>query len=617
MDDVIFRSFAFDLASRDAGAQEAMDACCIRCVLSTDSPVRVRGPDGEPVMESLDHSPACVDLTRFPLPCVEDHSPARTAIAVAENPQLVDGKLHAVMRFGSQSRAQEVLADVRGGIIRSLSIGYQRRAYAPSGPNAIKVTAWTPTHVSPVGEPADPGALFIRSKEKAMTEPAPIPKVDDAAVRAAVSEIAKTAESLGLRTSDYISLPVDDARSKMLSDVAGQRAAAMATPKAPAVTSLSVDESEKHRDAIVEAYSARCGQKASNLQGNPYAGKGLASIGRRYARQIGVRGAEDWEAKESAEFVLGKRDAGNNVLASFPNFVLGTTITRIVGRGFEQNADSLVFPKITEKQMVPDFRQFSVGGMGTGNLQKTAENVPFPELAKVEGYYNSTVKMWGGTLSVSLQALINDDTNAFDRSLRQAGLQANKTIERRVIQKLLMGTSTSEATSTWTSNTTSGCSPVFTTADTLAAARAKIGLGPAALMAKVGLDGNPLNNMTRYFLAGPTSGQYLAALKAQAGGQAVGNGFGAIPDLLVSAHLESSTLTGNSTSSYYCLAGPEVTGLVLSMISGYDTPQVEAYDMAATAALGWKVWLPFEADLWNVTNGAGTVIIPGAQQATT
>jgi hypothetical protein len=225
--------------------------------------------------------------------------------------------------------------------------------------------------------------------------------------------------------------------------------------------------------------------------------------------------------------------------------------------------------------------------------------------------------MWGGTLSLSMQAMINDDTLAFDRSLRNSGVVAQKTIERRVIQKLLMGTSTSEATSTWTSNTTSGCTPVYTTADLIAAARANIGKAPAAMLGKVGLDGNPIGNMAKYLLAGPTAGQYLAGLKQAVGGQTVGNGYGAIPELLVSPLLEASALAGYSTTTYYALADAMTSGLIVSYINGYESPQIDEYDSGATAAKNWRIWLPFEADLFNFTNTAGTVIIPGAQQATT
>ncbi len=80
-----------------------------------------------------------------------------------------------------------------------------------------------------------------------------------------------------------------------------------------------------------------------------------------------------------------------------------------------------------------------------------------------------------------------------------------------------------------------------------------------------------------------------------------------------------SSLTGNSTSTFYGLADPnEVTGLVLSMINGYESPQVQEYDPGAVGARKWKIWQPFEADLFWFTDPDGsTKRIPGAQQCTT
>jgi hypothetical protein len=100
------------------------------------------------------------------------------------------------------------------------------------------------------------------------------------------------------------------------------------------------------------------------------------------------------------------------------------------------------------------------------------------------------------------------------------------------------------------------------------------------------------------------------------GGQVVGNS-GDL-ELVVTPWLEATALTGYSTTSYYLMADPMVTtGLVLSLISGYESVQVQEYDAGAVGARKWKIWQPFEVDLFSVTNGAGTAIIPAAQQATT
>jgi hypothetical protein len=59
------------------------------------------------------------------------------------------------------------------------------------------------------------------------------------------------------------------------------------------------------------------------------------------------------------------------------------------------------------------------------------------------------------------------------------------------------------------------------------------------------------------------------------------------------------------------------TCLILSKISGYENIQVQEYDAGATGARKWKMWLPFEADLFWAANSAGTSTIYAAQQCTT
>lgn len=641
MTDLFRRDFQFDLSQRAAGDA---DPSIVPAVLSTDEPVKM-----DDLTEILDHSPESVDLSRFPLPVVENHSTNATAIAVAENPVLDGGVLRSMIRFGTQARAQEILRDVKAGIIRSLSVFYRRSEMKPEGPGTVRTTRWLPMHVSPVSTPADNGAGFFRSvpqvtptahavtKEITMSDPAtPATPVTPPQVPAAVSitndgneavrsavlketrEVAEMARSLKLDAADFAGLGKEAAKDAMIAALSKRDAS-----PAPAVSvvSMTVDAADKARDAVTGALAFNAGFRNAKMQdGNPLVGRGIQSIIKKYAAMVGERSA-DWEKGDIAQYALGHpekiagRSAANVTSSMFPSFVFLNSITKIVAMGFERGARSATYRDITSSQTVPDFKQFSIGALGVGNLAKTAEDTAFPEIDKSEGVYNSTVKMWGGTMSLTLQALVNDDSSQFNRHLQQAGAIADKTIDRRTYQKLLMGTSASEGTSTWTSNTTSGGTIVFTTADTLAAARANVGKIQAALMNKLGLDGNPLGTIPSFMLVGPTNATNAAALFAPTGGQVSSPVLG--PKVIASAWLEASALTGSSTTSYYMLADPnEVTGLVLSKIQGYENIQVDQYDAGAVAAVKYKLWLPFEVDLAYLTVGS-TATVAAAQQATT
>lgn len=438
-------------------------------------------------------------------------------------------------------------------------------------------------------------------------------------------EIAVRAESQGLTPSKYLGMTDADANEAMLRDLAEKN---RTTTKTTSVATIVAgeDEADKQRDAIAAAMQHRAGQGVK-VDGNPYAGRSLTDMARKYARQIGIRGSEDWSKTDLAYFILGRtanvtgfRDAGNISMASFPSFVMLNAITKTVTKGFEMAPKGLTGPSgqaIYSTRTAPDFKSFYLGGLGTANLQEVAENAAAPELDKTEGAYNDTLKAWGGTLSVSFQALVSDDTASFDASLRKVGFIAQKSRERRLIQKFLRGVATTDA-STWTSNTTSGSTPVYTTADTAAAARANISKGNAAMQIKVGLDGNPTGNSTRFLLAPPTAGIYLAGILGQAPGQVVSNGIGANYELVTSAFLESSLITGNSTTSYYHIADPNlVDALILTELAGLNGPQVMEYDPGSAFVRNWKILDVFEADLFWAANKAGTNVIFGAQQATT
>lgn len=577
------------------------------------------------------------------------------------------GELAACAEIDAEARMPSgvnVRKAVASGALRGVSVGYTYRNedvdYDETTRTAV-VRKWRLLEISLTPIPADarahvralpegiaptPAAPAVNHKEHRVSEAAKpnpqdkpadtvnVAEISEKARAAAIAEtrdITSMAESVGLRASDFIGKPKADAQAEMLRTLAEKNK----TPEpkqAYAPAGINYDAADKARDAFAGALAGRVNvsspEFASAQKDNPLVGRNLFDMAQRAVRMMGLD-TREWDKRDVALLLVGRtgdmssraqRDAGNISLASFPSFVFLNAITKIVARGFEMGASSARYRPLVSEQKVPDFKQFTIGAMGTSNLQKTAENVAFPELDKAEGAYNSTVKMWGGTLSLSIQALVSDDTAQFERMLRMAGAIADKTIDKRVFQKLLMGTSAAEATSTWTNNTTSGGSLVYTTADLAAAARGKLSAVRAGFMNKVGQDGNPLGNPPR-FLVVPLTREVEAAGIVGASGPALQAGV-AQPqvrlEVVATPWLEFASLVGFSATSYYLVADPnEVTGLVLSKITGYDSVQVNQYDMGAVAALGWKLWLPFEADLFAAANSAGTTIVPGAHQGTT
>jgi len=128
-------------------------------VLSTEFAVDRGG-----FLEVLSHREGAVDLSRAPLPLLEVHDARRVNVGVVEDLRVVGRKLRGVVRFGTSRRAQELWEDVKAGIVRSLSVGYEWLAEGVRKGDTITVTAWMPVEASLVPVPADPNAGLFRMK---------------------------------------------------------------------------------------------------------------------------------------------------------------------------------------------------------------------------------------------------------------------------------------------------------------------------------------------------------------------------------------------------------------------------------------------------------------------
>jgi HK97 family phage major capsid protein len=123
--------------------------------LSSEYPVRRF--DGS---EVLSHEFDAVDLSRAPLPLIVAHDGSKLPVGVVEDVRVVDKKLKGTLRFSKN--ADGIWNDVKDGILRNLSIGYQiiQRTKTKAGYIATK---WLPYECSLVAAGADPMAGIGRN----------------------------------------------------------------------------------------------------------------------------------------------------------------------------------------------------------------------------------------------------------------------------------------------------------------------------------------------------------------------------------------------------------------------------------------------------------------------
>lgn len=133
------------------------DGDAIPCTLSSEAAV-----DRGHYLEVLSHRPGDIDLTRAPLPLLVQHDSSQLNIGLVENIRIEGKTLKGLARFGSGEIAQQILTDIKSGIVRNLSVGYQLLQELSEAGRQVRF-AWMPYECSVVSVPADSNAGFYRS----------------------------------------------------------------------------------------------------------------------------------------------------------------------------------------------------------------------------------------------------------------------------------------------------------------------------------------------------------------------------------------------------------------------------------------------------------------------
>ncbi len=595
----------------------------IRLIASTDAAVNMGG-----FREVLAHQPNAID-TDSARSLLLNHD-KNQIIGGVRNIEVRSGEMHATVFIveGAKTAAGTSIRElVKAGALRGVSIGYtydREGARYDEASNTVTADKWMLREITLTPTPADTRAHVVRSlpafiapvqttekdcldnraapaakqKEAIMADdikpqektPEAAPKNDEG-VRAAneraadIKRIAEVSESHGLRASKYLDMPYAKALEAMLADKAVAEKTEIRAEKAPVV--------EMGRSQIEKANAEA--EKALND------GMSIQAVGRRHAHAAGLP-SHDMNRQDVAAYVLGKavpgmskRSEGANVTSSnFNTVVLANYMDKAVLNGFNNFASSVTYPIWTRRRTVADFKTFAAGALDSGNLVSTAENVALPELTKAEGSYTDALSLYGATISLTLQAIVNDDLGEFTNMLNRIGAIAQRTIDKAVYT-LLNG-------ATWTNNTDS-----------------VTGLGTAgdldtvrnSFETKTGPAGEVLGNKPKFLLVPSClrTAAMQATTQVQGSVEMKTNG-----DLIpvITPHL---TEAGTASQSLFYLAGDPslVDTVVVSFLQGAETPQIAEYDAGAVAARKWKILLPFVATLASTTVG-GTIYIPGMQQ---
>lgn len=517
--------------------------------------------------EELAVTPDAVDMTRFEAGTVQvldghqTYSGVAAILGIALRGSIENGQGRATLRLSGNPDNAGIVGDIRDGIIRAISFGYSVQRYEitraqdrTDGVNLplYRAVAWTPQEISFVPVPADADAStraqtehgmpceFIRaaaqlSRATTMTEAElQAQREQEAATRAAELNTAATnaanaaAAAERQRAADVTALcvrhsvpadkaakyltegtSVDVVRTAILDDLAARDAEAGNGARNVTRVHTVSDEVKTRMEGIEEAFAHRVDPKTKLTDnGRQFRGMSLMEMGREHLERSGfdTRGIDRMQL---ATQILNFRSGGMLGTSDFAN-LLANVANKRLRSGYEENMPS--YQRWARRAPdAPDFKSMSVVNLaGAPDLLQVNEHGEFKYGAMTDGKETYSLVTYGRIVSLTRQALINDDLRGFDRLVGAFGNSAARLENRTVYAVLTANAALSDTGALFnaTAVTTAGGHANLTSGGT-AISVASLGVGRTAMRLQKGLQSEELN-LTPSFLIVPAAQEQLA-----------------------------------------------------------------------------------------------------------
>lgn len=431
-------------------------------------------------IEALSMQPKHVRLDRLNAGAsvLDNHSSwggVRSILGVVERAWLENGEGRAKLRFSTRADVQDIVADVRAGIIRHVSIGYRVHKFrddTEKDSNVKRKTAidWEPFEVSLVTVPADARA-GVRSE--APTNPCEVVRghdttmepdengttveetrqatpaiqqsdVDKAAEKARIAERARAAEirehcrAFQLPEAEIDKL-VDTGRS--LGELTKQVREAYVRLHQERVGDVEIrsrvevgtEDVTKKRDAIMHAISARMGVAESAKEDiGELRGRSLLDLMR-----FGIASREG----ERVALRLGPEEIIKRSLHSTSDFpvLLQESGRRTLRAAYE--AAPTTYERFTRMGTLQDFKPTKRVQLGDAPaMEEVAEGADIKYGTMGESAEQIALATYGKGVRLTRQAIYNDDLSAFARLIGHQARQVAILVENLVYAQLTGGT---------------------------------------------------------------------------------------------------------------------------------------------------------------------------------
>jgi HK97 family phage major capsid protein/HK97 family phage prohead protease len=260
--------------------------------------------------EILSHDVEAADLSRLNdgAPLLFNHNPDRV-IGVVERAYIDGNKRRgfARVRFSRNAFAQEILGDVKDGVLRNVSFGYSIDKMEERGSGDYVATAWSPYEISVVSIPADKtvgiGRSLVPTSDAASAAPSPdpLPLMENTAPDLAVVR-AEAVEAERTRIAEISALCTKH-RMADLGQQLVESGRSIDEARAAVLDKLNVPQETVNMSAAEIGLSAKESRSFSFLRAINY----LANPTDRSAREAA---AFEIEASDAAAARLGRQSRG-------------------------------------------------------------------------------------------------------------------------------------------------------------------------------------------------------------------------------------------------------------------------------------------------------------------
>lgn len=421
-------------------------------------------------------------------------------IGVVDRAWIANGEGRAVLRLSEREEVAGIVRDIEAGLIKNISVGYNVRKYevisasnrTDGGTVPIyRAVDWEPAELSFVPIPADalsgtrsdttrgsdcafitaeagntPAAEATRAAAQ-LSQETPMPQGNDtggapatpnteaaaqaAQTAAATAAAARASEALTL-AADITDLcqrhgvaqlasgmirsgqTLDQARAAVLSELSVRDAAAGGHRNVGRIETVQ-DEMQVRMAGVEQAILHRVAPTTKlDDNGRQYRGMSLLEIGRDFLEANGVQ-TRGLDRLELATRMLQFRAGGMMGTSDFSSLFANVANKRLRS-AYEENAGTYGM-WARRAPNAPDFKNMSVVQLsGAPDLLQTNEHGEFKYGKLTDGAESYAVLTYGRIVSLTRQAIINDDLRSFERLVSAFGFAARRLENRTVYSQL-------------------------------------------------------------------------------------------------------------------------------------------------------------------------------------